>query len=144
MSTPVDYASWATLAKAQAVEQRMDDLTAGMRNSWVLVTSWSNGWGVYAGRNLGVKMIDQGTAVRISGQIQAGTLTNGTVCFWVGAPFQPGRNEVIVLGTDGWSATGACAPYIEIGSNGNAVIQGAGNFVGGHWVIQGVYPLDTF
>jgi hypothetical protein len=150
MSTPpnVDYAAWATLAKAQAVEQRMDQLSAAETpKSWVLVGTWANGWGNYSGRSVAVKLTDQGTAVRISGQFSGGTQTDGTGVFWVGSPYQPGRLESIPIGSSGASGIVYIArcPYLEFGTDGWVHIWGcADSGTGGHFIINGTYPLDTY
>lgn len=144
MTTPVDYATWSALAKAQAVEDRVNQITAGNTTSWILIYTWANGWGNYSGRSLAVKIIDQGTACRVSGQFYNGTVTDGTaVCYLDTAATRPGRIESIPIGFSA-GTPGAGSPYLEFSVGGWVNIYGAGNYSGGHWIINGVYPLDTF
>jgi hypothetical protein len=139
----VDYASWTTLAKAQATEDRLNQLTAGFSNSWILITTWANGWGNYSGRSLAVKIIDQGTACRISGEITNGTVTDGTAVFFLdNAATRPGRLECVTIGATG-ATVGAGSPYLEVSVGGWVNIYGGGNYNPNHWVVSGTYPLDT-
>jgi hypothetical protein len=140
-----DYGAWLANSKADAVEQRMDGLTGSLgQAAWARVNTWYNGWGVYSGRYVELKVVDQGRLVRVSGQFSGGGTTDGWNVFWVSSEFWPGRVEPVQIGASGGSGGSISGvPYVEFTTDGYARIYGAGTYTGGHWIINGHYPLDT-
>jgi hypothetical protein len=114
-------------------------------DSWHDVTMTS-GWTAYGTRPLTYKFVENGEFVHMSGQIDYGTLSDGTTIGYVGPSYEPiHRPEVIPLGWAGSASLNGRAPYLEIEPNGNIGVYGVSSIGGsvGHLVVNGRYPLDA-
>lgn len=140
----VDYGAWTANAKAQAVEDRLNILAAAESpTSYFIVYTWANGWGVYSSRSVGIRLIEQGRAARVTGQFSGGTTTDATAVFYLNdSSYWPGRVEAVPIGATG-ATVGAGSPYLEFRADGWVLMYGGGNYHPDHFTISGTYPLDT-